>query len=169
MTTIQLTVIYTENITKFKECCNCKERINDGFYNPGGVVDFFNPVIDFLKQFMKTEIPKIPCNIKNNPTNYEKCYTFEYIKNGAQLIYPHLYNEIISNKKIEDNEIYKFNHFLVEKFSLSDLIEPLTIIKNINPIILSKFYVRAYSLETPFYRNLNYDLMMLNGKIIFLL
>ena len=167
LTTIPLTVIYTENITKFKECCNCKERINDGFYNPGGVVDFFNPVIDFLKQFMKTEIPKIPCNIKNNPTNYEKCYTFEYIKNGAQLIYPHLYNEIISNKKIEDNEIYKFNHFLVEKFSLSDLIEPLTIIKNINPIILSKFYVRAYSLETPFYRNLNYDLMMLNGENYF--
>ena len=38
---------------------------------------------------MKTEIPKIPSNPKDNPTNYEKCYSFEYIKNSSQLIYPY--------------------------------------------------------------------------------
>ena len=32
---------------------------------------------------------------------------------------------------------------------------------------MSKFYVRAYSLETPFYRNLNWDLMQLNGENYF--
>jgi hypothetical protein len=114
---------------------------------------------------MKTEIPKIPSNSKDNPTNYEKCYSFEYIKNSSQLIYPYLYNDIISNKEITDNEIYKFNYLLVEKFGnqMSDLIEPLTICKKILPEILNKFYVYAYSLETPFYRNLNWDLMMLNG------
>ena len=165
--TFPLSIIFTHNISEFKTNCVSKMKINDDFYNPGGVVDFFNPIMDFIKKFMKTEIPRIPCNSKDNPTSYEKCYSFEYIENGAQLIYPHLYNEIITNKKIEDSEINKFNHFLVEKFSLSNLIEPLTIIKNLNPKVLSKFYVRAYSLETPFYRNLNWDLMMLNGENYF--
>ena len=50
---------------------------------------------------------------------------------------------------------------------MSNLIEPLTITKKVPPQILSKFYVRAYSLETPFYRNLNWDLMLLNGEKYF--
>jgi hypothetical protein len=50
---------------------------------------------------------------------------------------------------------------------MSYLIEPLTITKKVPPQILSKFYVRAYSLETPFYRNLNWDLMLLNGEKYF--
>ena len=165
--TFPLNIIFTQNASNFINNCSSKNKLNDEFYNPGGVVDFFNPIMDFIKKFMKTEIPKIPYDRKESPTNYEKCYSFEYIENGAQLIYPHLYNEIVSNKKIEDNDIKKFNHFLVEKFCLSELIEPLTLIRNLNPIILSKFYIRAYSLETPFYRNLNWDLMMLNGENYF--
>ena len=84
---------------------------------------------------MKIEIPKIPCNPKDNPTNYEKCYSFEYIKNSSHIIYLYLYNEIISNKEITYYEIYKFNYLLVEKFGnqMSDLIEPLTICKKILP------------------------------------
>ena len=35
---------------------------------------------------------------------------------------------------------------------MGDLIEPLTICKKIPSEILSKFYVYAYSLETPFYK-----------------
>ena len=162
-----LSIIFTRNVSNYKLNCPSKNKLNDDFYNPGGVVDIFNPIMDYIKKFMKTEIKQIPVNMKQNPTNYEKCYSFEYIENGAQLIYPHLYNEIVNNKTIEENDIKKFNHFLVEKFSLSELIEPLTIIKNLNPIILSKFYVRAYSLESPFYRNLNWDLMMLNGENYF--
>ena len=165
LTTIPLTIIFTSSVLKLKDYCECKEKIEDPFYNPGGVHDTFSPVENYIKQLMKTEIPKIPSNSKDNPTNYEKCYSFEYIKNSSQLIYPYLYNDIISNKEITDNEIYKFNYLLVEKFGnqMSDLIEPLTICKKIPPEILSKFYVYAYSLETPFYRNLNWDLMMLNG------
>ncbi len=165
LTTIPLTIIFTSSSTKLKIYSECKEKIEDPFYNPGGVHVSFNPVEDYIKKLMKTEIPKIPCNPKDNPTNYEKCYSFEYINNSSQLIYPYLYNDIISNKEITDNEIYNFNYLLVEKFGnqMSNLIEPLTICKKIPPEILSKFYVYAYSLETPFYKNLNWDLMMLNG------
>ena len=165
LTTIPLTIIFTSSVSKLKGYCECKDRIEDQFYNPGGAHDSFGPVEEYIKKLMKTEIPKIPCNPKDNPTNYTKCYSFEYIKNSSQLIYPYLYNDIISNKEITDNEIYNFNYLLVEKFGykMGDLIEPLTICKKIPSEILSKFYVYAYSLETPFYKNLNWDLMMLNG------
>ena len=165
LTTIPLTIIFTSSVSKLKGYCECKERIEDQFYNPGGAHDSFGPVEEYIKKLMKTEIPKIPCNPKDNPTNYTKCYSFEYIKNSSQLIYLYLYNDIISNKEITDNEIYNFNYLLVEKFGnkMGDLIEPLTICKKIPSEILSKFYVYAYSLETPFYKNLNWDLMMLNG------
>ena len=169
LTTVPLTIIFTSSVSKFKGYCECKEKIEDPFYNPGGVHDSYSPVESFLESLLKKEIPKIPCNPQGNPTNYEKCYSFEYIKNSSQLIYPYLYNDIISNKAITDNEIYNFNYFLVEKFGsqMSYLIEPLTITKKVPPQILSKFYVRAYSLETPFYRNLNWDLMLLNGEKYF--
>ena len=166
LTTIPLTIIFTSSVSKFKGYCKYKDRIEHIFYNPGGVHDTFGPVKEYIKKLMKTEIPKIPCNPKDNPNNYEKCYSFEYIKNSSQLIYPYLYNDIISNKEITDDEIYNFNYLLVEKFGnkMGDLIEPLTLCKKIPSEILSKFYVYAYSLETPFYRNLNWDLMMLNGN-----
>ena len=169
LTTVPITIIFTSSVSRFKDYCECKEKIGHPFYNPGGVTDTFDPVKVFLQKFMKTEIPKIPINSKGNPTSYENCYSFEYIKNSSQLIYPYLYNDIISNKKMTDDEIHKFNYFLVEKFGdqMSDLIEPLTITKEVPSQILSKFYVRAYSLETPFYRNLNWDLMQLNGDNYF--
>ena len=169
LTTVPITIIFTGSVSRFKKYCECKEKIEHPFYNPGGVTDTFGPVKEFLQKFMKTEIPKIPINSKGNPTSYENCYSFEYIKNSSQLIYPYLYNDIISNKKMTDDEIHKFNYFLVEKFGdqMSDLIEPLTITKEVPSQILSKFYVRAYSLETPFYRNLNWDLMQLNGDNYF--
>ena len=63
-----------------KGYCECKNRLEDSFYNPGGVHDTFGPVEAYIKKLMKTEIPKIPCNPKDNPNNYEKCYSFEYIK-----------------------------------------------------------------------------------------
>lgn len=147
LTSVPITIVFTSLVSKFKGYCKVKEKIDDSFYNPGGVVDRFEGVRDFLNKFMKTEIPKIPCNCRDNPSNYENCYSFEYIKNKSQLIYPYLYNDIISNKKITEDEIHNFNCLLVSQFgdSLSNLIEPLTITKAVPPEILSKFYVRAYS------------------------
>ena len=76
------------------------QKIEHQFYNPGGVADTFSSVRDFLQKIMKTEIPKILNNSKGNPTSFENCYSFEYINSSSQLIYPHLYNDIISNKKL---------------------------------------------------------------------
>ena len=37
LTTISLTIIFTANVSKFKGYCQCNEKIEDRFYNPGGV------------------------------------------------------------------------------------------------------------------------------------
>ena len=100
------------------------------------------------------------------PKNYDSCYSFEYITNDSQLIYPSIYNEIISNKKLNEEEIESFNCFLKENFGdkIYELINPLSLTKNTPSEILSKFYVYAYTLETPFYYNLNRDLMLFKGE-----
>ena len=66
----QLTTVPLSSVSKFKEYCECKEKIEDSFYNPGGVHDSFSPVKSFLQNLLKKEIPKIPCNLQGNPTNY---------------------------------------------------------------------------------------------------
>lgn len=162
-----LSIIFTRNKSEFENNCINIKKLNDSLYNPGGVFDYFNPIIDFMKKYVEKEVPRRPRNSRDNPKDYAECYSFEYIEKGAQLIYPYLYHDIINQKKIEDNDINKFNSFLVEQFSLNESIEPLTIINNLNQIILSKFYVRAYTSENPFYRNLNWDLMRLEGKDYF--
>ena len=102
------------------------------------------------------------------PKNYNDCFSFEYITEDSQLIYPSIYNEIITNKKIEENEINNFNCFLKKNFGqhLYNLIKPLNLqlIKNIPIEIISKYYVCAYSSESHFYRILNYDLMLFKGE-----
>ena len=70
LTTVPLTIIFTSSVSKFKGYCECKEKIEDPFYNPGGVHDSFSPVKSFLQNLLKKEIPKIPCNLQGNPTNY---------------------------------------------------------------------------------------------------
>ena len=49
LTAISLTIIFTASVSKFKGYCQCKEKIEDPFYNPGGVQVSFSPVEDYIK------------------------------------------------------------------------------------------------------------------------
>ena len=113
---------------------------------------------------MKIQITKK--EFKEKEPVYNDCYIFEYINKESQLVYPMIYNDIIANKKIEDFEINNFNYILRENYkeNVQTLIEPLTLTKKVPPEILSKFYVNAYTLDSPFYKFLNRDLMKSCGK-----
>ena len=49
LTTIPLTIIFTSSSTKLKIYSECKEKIEDPFYNPGGLHISFSPVEDYIK------------------------------------------------------------------------------------------------------------------------
>ncbi len=90
----------------------------------------------------------------------ENCFSFEYINELKDLIFPLSFIEFMENPN--KNEIKKFNYFLLNKYSekikMKILIEQLLVNVKIPIQILVKFWLRAYTLESNFYREMNYSL-----------
>ena len=135
-------------------------KINDPFYNPGGVVCSFKELVE------KIRIYKIgvKCKIKEREIekrSYEGILTFEYLQNEEDLLAPALYKEIITNDTIKENEVKKMiDYFLsFNDAKINDLVLNLKKYENIPFEILTKYSARTYTLDTEFYKQLNYDLM----------
>ena len=75
--------------------------------------------------------------------------------NGDHLIFPYLHENIISDKKISNEEIKNANKCK----RIKDLILPLININNITQNILAKFLGLIYALPTPFHKILNLSLL----------
>ena len=64
-------------------------------------------------------------------------------------------------KNPTEDEIDKFNHYLIDEYTVKEIIKLITQLirkKNIPIEIISKFWVRAYTVECNFYRDMNRDL-----------
>ena len=103
--------------------------------------------------------------------NYDNCFTFEYINENKDLIFPLTFTEYM--EKPNKTEILKFNKFLLDKYyendkidtkfmkgikKLENLINQLIIDTNIPIQILVKYWIRAYTFQSPFYREINLTL-----------
>ena len=117
----------------------------------------FDPV---KKQLQKKQIykPNKTNQKENSTTNGEVSFTFEYIKDPSELRLPLYYKDFIDypNK----NEITDFNHFLLDNFSsncpeMKKLITQLLLNINIPCEILVKYWLRAYTSESDFYKKMN--------------
>ena len=91
----------------------------------------------------------------------ENCFSFEYVNASNDLILPLTFMEFmeIPNKF----EIIDFNQFLLNKYSnknedMKELIEQLLLDTKIPLQILVKYWARAYTLQTPFYGEMNFTL-----------
>ena len=118
-------------------------------------------LISSVKEEFKFKIiyePK-PKTIEDYKKGHDKFY-FEYIDNSTQLILPLFLTDFIEypNK----NEITNFNHFLLDKYHKSNemklLIEQLLLNIDIPKEILVKYWLRAYTCESDFYKEMNYCL-----------
>ena len=120
----------------------------------------FNKFYEVKKRLMLEE-KYFPNKISSKKENYDNTFTFEYISELKDLIFPLTFIEFmeIPNKI----EILGFNQFLLDKYSQSDkmkyLIEQLITEINIPIQILVKYWLRAYTLQTPFYGELNLTLI----------
>ena len=88
--------------------------VNNEFYNPGGVFDDFNQLLNEIK--IKKE--KIVSNIMvetriKDKMNYEGLLTFEYLDNEEDLLAPALYKDIITNEEITIEDFKNFNNFIL--------------------------------------------------------
>ena len=135
-------------------------KINDPFYNPGGVITSYEEIIEKIKLFKIGSEYKIKLR-KGEKHNYEGLLTFEYLQNEEDLLAPALYKEIITNEPIKDEEIQKlFDYFLsLNNNDLNNIFLNLKNYENIPFEVLTKYLARTYTYETNFYKTLNNDLM----------
>ena len=124
-----------------------------------------NLVFEGFKSVQKiiTSENKYKPNIKESnikSIEMDDCFSFEYIKELRDLILPLTFSEFLEIPSKSD--IIEFNHFLLDKYYLKDrmkfLIEQLLVDIKIPFQILVKYWIRAYTLETPFYQDMNYSL-----------
>ena len=147
--TIPKIIIFTKNKDKFlKDNKNYENIVNHAFYNLGGVKTNFDEILQFLK-----------ANRINNKD--EPQLTFEYIDNKDKLLLPLLYKCLIDS--VEIDQIDKYNDFLYNKYTkksddLKKLLLQIKSIRNIPIEFLSKYYIRAYTVESDFYKDINKDL-----------
>ena len=154
-------IIFTSNQT-FQKIKN-NEKINDSFYNKGGIVLNFKEVESFLNQkFFDKEL------------NFTKCLQREKMQKGVEFTFELLDNEndfigalylprLFENPKEE--ECSQFDKYLLDNYGdiMKELI--LQVYKVKCPISLRiKYWLRAYTLETKFYKDMNSDLMKENIK-----
>ena len=136
--------------------------INNGFYNPGGVFDDYDKLIDNIKLVMNKIDSKIEIKPREKERfNYEGVLTFEYLEKEEDLLAPALYKDIITNEKIKEEDYKKFHEYILSfnNDSLKQLIKNLDLFKNIPFEILSKYWARCYTIESDFYGILNNELM----------
>ena len=134
------------------------KSVNDGFYNPGGVYDDFNELLINIKG--KKNFQNI--NIQKRLTeklNYEGVLTFEYLKSEEDLLALALYKDIITNDKTTKEDCKKFQNYIMtfDDENLNNIIRNLNVFDYIPFQILSKYWVRLYTIDSQFYKISNND------------
>ena len=174
---ILVNIIFTSN--KFKQILENKEpdteqiisydiqkSINNSFYNSAGVFDDYDELANYLKKFNSNfSKKKLEGNLYN--LSYEGLFTFNYLKSDDELLAPILYKDIITKKKISYDEIRKFNKYLLDigNPDINYLIEPLSLIKYIPIEIICKYWIRVYTINSDFYKEINNKLMKSEIKL----
>ena len=154
------TIIFTSTSTK-QIISNMKE-INDSFYNIGGLVTSFEEVISFLnKNALNKELSLIQ-SLRREIVQTGGDFSFQLIENRNDLIGPVYLSDLIIKP-------YKLEYAIFDKYLINNygdiMKELISQIYNVDcPVSLRiKYWLRAYTLETKFYNDLNFDLM--KGKV----
>ena len=106
--------------------------------------------------------------IKDKDNNVQ--LTFEYIDCIEKLELPLFYKSLIDLTEI--NNIDKYTELIYNKYSKNNkfikyLLDDIITIQNIPIELLCKYYIRLYTIESDFYREINNDLRK-NKKEIYL-
>ena len=137
--------------------------INDSLFNIGGLFLNFEEVLSFLNQnFFVKELNFIrPLRREKMETGGE--FSFELLNNKKDLFGPMYLSRLF--KEPEEKKMKIFDQYLIDNYG--DIMKELIFqIYNVNcPIPLRiKYWLRAYTLETKFYKDMNSDLMKDNIK-----
>ena len=108
-------------------------------------------------------------NIHNKRANdFTEIQTFTYIGNNEHLDIPLFFRDILNKSDINYNEVNILVKFMLTNLgndNISELLKEMILFNDIPEPILSKFFARAYTLESSFYNMMNQNLMKKNFDI----
>ena len=162
-------LVFTSNDYTFKKFNKDYENEDNAFYNFGGIKTQFLDLFGFIKKGA-INWDKIESDINNTPNPEGKIISnkynepqlmFEDINCKEKLILPLCFKSLIEN--ISEKTIKQYINYLYDTYSKenNELKNILNILKTIPKIpieILSKYFIRLYTLESNFYKNINKDL-----------
>ena len=98
--------------------------------------------------------------VDSKQKSYDGLFTFQYLNKTTDFLAPALFKDIISMEKINESEKQDFNNYILSFNNklLNELFTCLKYFKYIPIEILCKYWIRAYTIESQFYKNLNIDL-----------
>ena len=158
-------LVFTFNIDEF--FLNNKEYhyIKNKFYSAGGVALTFRKVEEFLKSdYNNICEDKIESEKSKNPDEVQ--LTFDYIDRKEKLLLPMFFKVLIDDTPSNDMQRYTnilYNTFSGSNDKLKILLGSIKSIPNIPLEILSKYYVRLYTLQSDFHDDLNKKLGLNKG------
>lgn len=133
-----------------------KKYANDPFYNPGGVVTEFEEVIKFLKKDNSYHINERKIN-KEFINNNDKLFII-IPKSIENISFPVILKKF-SSRFINEGELEKFKRFLINNYY--DPVKSIGLLDIFNSKIkipyylLSKIFIRLYSMSSSFCSDLN--------------
>lgn len=91
--------------------------------------------------------------------NFEVQLTFEYIDNKKKLMLPIFFKSLIEKVKIDDQYTFSlFEKYSKENEQIQNILNEIESNPNITLEELSRYYVRLYSIESDFYKDINESL-----------
>jgi len=163
---IPFSIIFTSSTKNFIEKHKFDQigkLYNKTFFNRGGVVDIFDGVIEFINEiYSKLDSFQTINKYKGIFTkNYSGLIVFEKVFDRLNL--PYFYEKIYYNEHIDYNELNNFTIYFLKNFcsnkDVEKLLKPLILFKEVPEEIISKYWARIYTYETPFYSVMNKALM----------
>ena len=156
MCVIPKIILLSRNKNIFTESNNMNfQSTNNSFYKYGGIKTSFQEIKDYL---LNKNGPKL---IRRPSSDVQ--LTFEYIDSQEKLVLPLFYKALIDTVSNDKMEIYTkslYDSYCKESIKIKELLGPIESIPNIPIQLLSKYYVRIFSLGSNFYKDLNRDLQL---------
>ena len=155
-------IIFTSESTKEK--LKYVKEIKNSFYNIGGLAIYFEEVEAFLNKNIFGKELDFVLPLRRDKIQTGGDFSFQIIENKDDLNGPINLNDLIIKPKRA--EFKAFDKYLIDNYGdiMNELISQIFGVDCPDPLRI-KYWLRAYTLETKFYKDMNNDLMKEKSKL----
>ena len=152
-------IIFTMSKQRFLEYTPEYLNDKDKFYHYGGIATHFDVVENFVIKKNNERIFNERLTSSNEPEKNK--FIFEFIDNKEKIMLPLFFKSLIEIKpkdNFDEYTKYLYDTYAKENNNIKQLLSQIESMKNIPMELLSKYYIRLYSIKNYFYNDINKEL-----------